>query len=92
MHMVPGANVLKAARIALGLSPDELAERAGISRRTLGRVETHPRSDRYLKGAAMVQKALEDQGVEFLKALAPKGEGFRLPLVITDTASASAPK
>ncbi|WP_428037243.1 helix-turn-helix transcriptional regulator [Bosea thiooxidans] len=90
--MVPGANVLKAARIALGLSPDELAERAGISRRTLGRVETHPRSDRYLKGAAMVQKALEDQGVEFLKALATKGEGFRLPLVITDTASDSAPK
>ena len=92
MHMVPGANVLKAARIALGLSPDELAERAGISRRTLGRVETHPRSDRYLKGAAMVQQALEDRGVEFLRALATKGEGFRLPLALTDKESVSAPK
>jgi DNA-binding XRE family transcriptional regulator len=92
MGMVPGANVLKAARIALGLSPDELAKQAGISRRTLGRVETHPRPDRYLKGAAMAQKALEDRGVEFLKALATKGEGFRLPLPPTDSESDSARK
>lgn len=38
----------------------------------------------------MVQKALEDRGVEFLKARAKKGEGFRLPLALTDTDSHSA--
>lgn len=38
----------------------------------------------------MVQKALEDRGVEFLKARAKKGEGFRLPLALTATDSESA--
>lgn len=77
--MFPGSNLLKAARIALGLSIDELADEAGIGQRSLNRVEAAS-PGAISKSALAVQQALERRGVEFLPPTLEKGPGFRLPL------------
>ncbi|MDU0342063.1 helix-turn-helix domain-containing protein [Bosea rubneri] len=78
-EMVATAKLLRAARIALGLSLDELAAEAGIDRRTVSRVEGRGDDQRPLGSAIAVERALERKGIVFLKATANEGAGFRLP-------------
>lgn len=77
-RMFPSSNLLKAARIALGLSVDELAGEAGIGPRSLNRVEAASPDD-FSKSAFAVMQALQRRGVEFLPPKQKKGAGFRLP-------------
>ncbi|WP_074078265.1 helix-turn-helix transcriptional regulator [Microvirga massiliensis] len=73
------ADLLKAARVALGLSPEELAKEAGISRRSLSRLEAG--SDTVaLRILLAVQRTLESRGVVFLAGDHTQGPGFRLPV------------
>ncbi len=68
--------LLKAARLLLEISQDELAQTAGISRRTLVRLETLS-PDASFRSIGAVRKALESYGVIFIE----DGEysGLRLP-------------
>jgi predicted transcriptional regulator len=67
--------LLKAARLLLEISQDDLATTAGISRRTLVRLETLS-PDASFRSVGAVQRALESHGVIFIE----DGEalGFKL--------------
>lgn len=78
--MVASARLLRAARLALGLSLDEIAAAAGIDRRTVSRVEGRLPTQKALGSAVEVERVLERMGVVFLKAGEGQGEGFRLPV------------
>lgn len=67
-------NILKAARVALGLNQSDLARIAGITERTLNTLERGRAVAEQTREA--VQRALEGRGVEFTNGSAP---GFRLP-------------
>jgi len=77
--MSPTPNLLKAARIALGLSQADVAKAAGIGVRSLSRMETEL-SDQSVRTQRAVQRALEALGVEFLSQDGNRGPGFRLPV------------
>lgn len=66
---------IRAARAWIGLSQDELARAAGITRRTLIRLENSEEagSERTIK---KVRVALEKRGIEFLFE-GPQGVGVR---------------
>ena len=66
---------IRAARAWVGLSQDELAHAAGITRRTLIRLENSEEagSERTIK---KVRVALEKRGIEFLFE-GPQGVGVR---------------
>lgn len=69
--------LLRAARVALDIKHDDLAKQAGVSERTLVRIET-PQSvsdDSF----ARVQAALEARGVQFLAPGGGHGPGMRIP-------------
>lgn len=70
--------LLKAARTALGLSPDQIAKKAGVSRRSLSRLEAAD-DETTLKTIRAVRQALEEQGVVFLPEEGELGPGLRLP-------------
>ena len=67
---------IRAARIILGWSQQELADRAIVSRASVQRLEQGlaVRVDVYLK----LWRALETAGIEFTPATVEKGEGVRL--------------
>jgi len=69
--------LLRAARVALDITHDDLAREAGVSERTLVRIET-PQSVS-LASIAKVQAALEARGVKFLPASDEDGPGLRIP-------------
>jgi Transcriptional regulators len=69
--------LLRAARVALDVTHVDLVREAGISKRTLSRLET-PLSVSE-ESAARVQAALEARGVVFLEATGDGGPGFRVP-------------
>ncbi len=70
--------LLFAARVALGLSREDLAELAGIGARTLGGIEREEGGslESYLK----VRGALERQGVVFAPRTETQGPSITLPL------------
>ena len=69
--------LLRAARVALDISHDVLAKEAGVSERTLVRIETPQSvSDDSL---ARVRAALEARGVRFLAPEGSHGPGMRIP-------------
>lgn len=69
--------LLRAARVALDIRHDDLATEAGVSERTLVRIETPQSvSDDSL---ARVQAALEARGVTFLAPEGDRGPGMRIP-------------
>ncbi len=70
-------DLLRAARSALDMSTTELCERAGISKRSLVRIEAGEPVG--LEVSLRVQKALIDSGVEFLPETEAGGAGIRLP-------------
>jgi transcriptional regulator with XRE-family HTH domain len=73
---VISARQIRAARGLLGWSQERLCEEAGVSRRTLARMEEGG-SDARVSTLAAIQAALERAGVEFISGEG-KGEGVRL--------------
>jgi transcriptional regulator with XRE-family HTH domain len=76
MYVTPKA--LKAARILLGLTLDEVGEAAGLSGKTVARVEAGG-AKVSLEAVAAIQTAFERKGVMFLPQTEEYGEGLRLP-------------
>lgn len=77
--MIPSAHVLRLARIALGWTQQQLAERADIGVATVVRAEAgrNPQSDTLEAIAA----ALRSAGIKFLPEEDDSGEGLKLPKV-----------
>ena len=71
------AELLRAARSALGLSQDQVAEISGISARTILRIER----EGHVKVETMrqVQKAFEELGIQFTDEGDGFGHGMRMP-------------
>jgi DNA-binding XRE family transcriptional regulator len=69
--------LLRAARVALDISHEDLAREAGVSKRTLVRIEK-PQSVSE-ESIQQVQAALESRGVEFLPPMNEGGPGLRIP-------------
>ena len=69
-------DLLKAARVALGLSQKELASLSGVSLRTVFRVEN---GEGPVGAIHKVQTALEAVGVKFLAERQERGPGMFLP-------------
>jgi hypothetical protein len=69
--------LLRAARAALGIEHVVLAKEAGVSKRTLVRIETLRNVSEESRGA--VQAALEARGVQFLEPGEGSGPGIRVP-------------
>jgi transcriptional regulator with XRE-family HTH domain len=74
--------LIRAARALLGFDQEELADRAGISRKTIALIETmkpgpmDPRRRRILEE---LRRTMEDElRVEFVFASSKTGEGVRL--------------
>lgn len=76
LGMYAHIDLLKAARVALGLSQSELAILSGVSPRTLFRVE---KGDGPIGSIHKVQNALEGIGVKFLPERPERGPGMFLP-------------
>src|SRR3546814_10028847 len=76
-YMIANTRLLKAARILLGWSQEELAEKSGISRPTISKLETGE-IDVRVHTLLAVQNALEDGGIKFLAATGANGEGLRI--------------
>lgn len=75
--MLVEARLLKAARVLLRWSQEELAKKAGIGRTTLSKVEAGEQDVR-LSTIRAVQQALEDGGIKFVAADDVYGVGVRL--------------
>jgi len=72
---------IKAARILLGWSQQDLADRALISRRSLTRIETASNEvKQHASTKLCVRRALEDAGIQFFHADGVAGEGVRVRL------------
>jgi transcriptional regulator with XRE-family HTH domain len=73
-------DLLRAARIALGIKHDQMASLAGVSRPTLTTIEgsEHNVGTRSID---KVQAALEREGIQFLPEAENLGPGFRLPVL-----------
>lgn len=74
MRMIAPPNVLRAARELLGLKQVEAAEAAGISRRTIQRLETGE-LDR-TRASILLQTCYEDQGIVFIRPAGGQGWGL----------------
>lgn len=60
------ADQLRAARAMLGLSQSDLAERVGLSTKTVKRAEGSGNPPASAAAVATIRAALEDAGVEFI--------------------------
>lgn len=69
--------LLRAARVALDISHEDLAREAGVSERTLVRIEMPQTVS--AASIARVQAALERRGVKFLEPEDQYGPGLRVP-------------
>ena len=68
--------LLRAARAALGIENVHLADKAGVSKRTLVRIEALQSVSEASR--ASVQAALEAEGIEFLPSMIGVGPGLRI--------------
>jgi transcriptional regulator with XRE-family HTH domain len=69
--------LLRAARVALDISHEDLAREARVSERTLVRIEKPQNVSE--ESIARVQAALEARGVRFLPEGDESGPGLRIP-------------
>jgi len=69
--------LLRAARALVGLTQEELANRAGISRQMLARIEAAG-SGIQVAAVEKVRKALQREGVEFLPSTPDHGPGVAM--------------
>ena len=67
---------LRAARVLLDSPPKVLAEKAGVSTRSIVRIEAREKVG--LETSMRVQKALEELGVEFLPETKTHGPAMRI--------------
>ena len=74
--MIASPRVLKAARVMLGWSQEELADRSGIGRTSLSKLEAGSTQVR-LHTIRAVQAALQEGGIKFLPEGETEGEGVR---------------
>jgi transcriptional regulator with XRE-family HTH domain len=77
--MFPPGRLLKAARIGMGLNPDDIAAEAGISRASLSRLEAGSLTVS-VKVADSVRRVLETYGVMFLTGDGTVGPSIRFPV------------
>jgi transcriptional regulator with XRE-family HTH domain len=71
------ANLLRAARSALGISREEVANSSGVSARTVAKIELQEHVK--LETMRKVQAGLETRGIRFLDFGGGEGPGIRLP-------------
>lgn len=76
MYVTP--KMLWGARLLLGLSQEEIGEAAGLSGKTVARIEAGG-AKTSVEALAAVQNALERKGVVFLPQTEEHGEGLRMP-------------
>lgn len=69
------SEILRAARVLVGLKQSQLAEAANVSRHTLLRVEDGENVT--LESIESIVDALEKLGVEFIPATSDRGHGLR---------------
>src|SRR3546814_18259721 len=74
--MIDEFRLIRSARVMLGWSPDDLAERSGVGTMTLFRVEAGHENVRVATIAAL-QSALEKGGIKFTPETATSGPGIR---------------
>lgn len=72
--MIAPSNVLRAARELVGMKQVDAAEAAGISRRSLQRLETGERG--WANAAVLLQTYYENQGVVFIRPANGNGWGL----------------
>jgi transcriptional regulator with XRE-family HTH domain len=70
-------HILRAVRVAFGLTQAEMATLAGVSPRSIARMELG--QERGWNTFVAVQTALEGKGVEFLPKSGNAGWGVRMP-------------
>jgi DNA-binding XRE family transcriptional regulator len=73
-QMIAPPNVLRAARELVGMKQVDAAEAAGISRRSLQRLETGERE--WANASVMLQTYYENQGVVFVRPANGNGWGL----------------
>lgn len=78
MSAIYTRELLRAARIALKMSHEELAARSRVSRPTLTKIELTAENVG-TRSIEKVQGALEDAGITFLPPEQGLGPGFRIP-------------
>src|SRR3546814_6516213 len=74
--MIDEFRLIRSARVMLGWSPDDLAERSGVGTMTLFRVEAGHENVRVATIAAL-QSALEKGGIKFTPETDTSGPGIR---------------
>ena len=72
-RMQASYDLLRAARVLLDMSAVDLARKAGVSKRSLVRIEACEPVG--LETSMRVQKALEQEGIEFVPETDTKGPG-----------------
>lgn len=72
-------NILRAARLLLALSQDELARLSGVSTASIRKIEGGDRRV-WLSNVDALKHALERRGIVFLGATETLGPGFRVAL------------
>lgn len=70
---------MRAARLLLSISQDELARLSGVSTGSIKRIENGDRRV-WLSNVDALKRALEERGIVFLGATETLGPGFRVPL------------
>lgn len=73
MYNPPPARLLRAARIALGLSQRKLAELSGLNERTIYRVESGKAE---MESVVAVHRTLVHAGIEFIDETETRGPGI----------------
>jgi Helix-turn-helix. len=68
--------LLRAARVLLDMKAEDLAKKAGVSKRSLVRIEACESVS--LETAIRVQQALEREGIEFLLETKVRGPGLSI--------------
>lgn len=72
--MIAPPNILRAARELIGIGQVEAAAAAGISRRSIQRLENGDRA--WINGAALLQTYYESRGIVFLRPTTGAGWGL----------------
>lgn len=74
LQMIAPANILRAARELIGIGQVEAATAAGISRRSIQRLERGERD--WINGSILLQTYYESRGVVFIRPANGSGWGL----------------